>query len=193
MFKARRVVLLACLLLALPAASEAPVSPGHLTSALRWRSVGPYTGGRATAVAGIAAKPNVYYMGTAGGGVWKTEDYGHNWKSISDKDFKTGDIGALAVAPSDPNVIYVGTGDSGPRNTVMIDEGGMYKSTDGGKTWKFLGLDKTHVISWILVDPHEPRRRVRGGVGASVRVQSRPRGVQDHRRRPDLEEDPVRR
>jgi photosystem II stability/assembly factor-like uncharacterized protein len=156
MFKARRVLLLLCLTLALPAASEAPVSPGHLTGALRWRSVGPYTGGRVTAVAGIAAKPNVYYMGTAGGGVWETEDYGYSWKSLSDKDFKTGNIGALAVAPSDPSVIYVGTGDSGPRNTVMIDEGGMYKSTDGGRTWSFLGLDKTHIISWILVDPRNP-------------------------------------
>jgi photosystem II stability/assembly factor-like uncharacterized protein len=156
MFNARRVVLIACLLLALPAASEAPVPPGHLASALRWRSVGPYTGGRVTAVAGIPDQPNVYYMGTAGGGVWKTEDYGHNWKSISDKDFRTGDIGAVAIAPSDPNVIYVGTGDSGPRNTVMIDEGGMYKSTDGGKTWKLTGLAATHIISWILVDPHNP-------------------------------------
>ena len=122
MFNARRVLLLSCLPLVLPAA---PVSPSHLTSALRWRSVGPYTGGRVTAVAGIAEEPNVYYMGTAGGGVWKTEDYGQSWKSISDKDFKTGNIGAVAVAPSDSNVIYVGTGDSGPRNTVMIDQGGM--------------------------------------------------------------------
>ncbi len=156
MFNARSVLLLSCLPLALPVSAGAPVSPGHLTSALHWRSVGPYTGGRVTAVAGIADKPNVYYMGTAGGGVWKTEDYGHTWKSVSDKDFKTGDIGAVAIAPSDPNVIYVGTGDSGPRNTVMIDEGGMYKSTDGGKTWKLLGLEKTHVISWILIDPKNP-------------------------------------
>jgi photosystem II stability/assembly factor-like uncharacterized protein len=156
MFKARRVVLLACLFLALPAASGPPVSPDQLTSALRWRSVGPYTGGRVTAVAGIPDQPNVYYMGTAGGGVWKTDDYGHSWRSISDKDIKIGDIGALAIAPSDPNVIYVGTGDSGPRNTVMIDEGGMYKSTDGGKSWTFLGLDKTHIITWILIDPHNP-------------------------------------
>jgi len=156
MLKARRVVLLACLLLALPAWSGPPDSPDHLTSALRWRSVGPYTGGRVNAVAGIADKPNVYYMGTAGGGVWKTEDYGHHWKNISDKYFKTGNIGALAISPSDPNVIYVGTGDSGPRNTVMIDEGGMYRSTDGGKTWNLMGLEKTHIISWILVDPHNP-------------------------------------
>jgi photosystem II stability/assembly factor-like uncharacterized protein len=154
MFKPHRVLLLACLPVFLAAAPTEP--PGHLTSALHWRSVGPYTGGRVTTVAGIAAEPNVFYMGTAGGGVWESEDYGHSWKNVSDKDFKTGNIGAMAIAPSDPNTIYVGTGDSGPRNTVMIDEGGMYKSTDGGKTWKLIGLEQTHVISWILVDPHNP-------------------------------------
>ena len=136
-------------------------------------------------MAGIPSEPNVYYMGTAGGGVWKTDDYGHSWKNISDKDFKTSNIGAMAIAPSDSNVIYVGTGDSGPRNTVLIDEGGMYKSTDGGKTWHLVGLEATHIISWILVDP-------RRGARPSLRAQSRPRGVQDHRRWEVLEKDPVR-
>ncbi|MEJ2187599.1 MAG: glycosyl hydrolase, partial [Gemmatimonadota bacterium] len=84
-------------------------------------------------------------------------DYGHNWKDISGKDFKTGSIGALAIAPSDSEVIYVGTGDSGPRNTVLTTpNGGMYKSVDGGKTWTHIGLGKTHIISWIVVDPHDP-------------------------------------
>jgi photosystem II stability/assembly factor-like uncharacterized protein len=155
MFKARCVLLLSILSLALPAAFAAPVPRGQLTSALRWRSVGPYTGGRVTTVAGIAAEPNVFYMGTAGGGVWETDDYGHNWKNISDKDFKTGSIGAMAIAPSNPKIIYVGTGDSAPRNTVLTGEG-MYKSTDGGKTWTFIGLGETHIISWILVDPKNP-------------------------------------
>ncbi len=152
---ARRVLLLACLPLALAATPGAPVPPAHLTSALRWRSVGPYTGGRVTTVAGIAGEPNVFYMGTAGGGVWKTDNYGSSWKSISDKDFKTGNIGAMAIAPSDSDVIYVGTGDSAPRNTVLTGEG-MYKSTDGGKTWSFIGLGDTHIITWILVDPSNP-------------------------------------
>ncbi|MGH7689337.1 MAG: WD40/YVTN/BNR-like repeat-containing protein, partial [Gemmatimonadaceae bacterium] len=159
MFKAPHVLLLSCLALALPAVAgtpaPAPVSPGQLTSALRWRSVGPYTGGRVTAVAGIAADPNVFYMGTAGGGVWKSDDYGNSWTSISDKDFKTGNIGAMAIAPSDPHVIYVGTGDSAPRNTVLTGEG-MYKSTDGGKTWTYVGLGDTHIITWIVVDPANP-------------------------------------
>jgi photosystem II stability/assembly factor-like uncharacterized protein len=155
MFKARCVLLLSILSLALPAAFAAAAPPSQLTSALRWRSVGPYTGGRVTTVAGIADEPNVFYMGTAGGGVWESEDYGHSWKNISDKDFKCNNIGAMAIAPSNPKIIYVGTGDSAPRNTVLTGEG-MYKSTDGGKTWTFIGLGETHIISWILVDPNNP-------------------------------------
>jgi photosystem II stability/assembly factor-like uncharacterized protein len=155
MLKARCGVLLSCLCLALPAAFAAPMPTGKLTGALHWRSVGPYTGGRVTAVAGIADEPNVFFMGTAGGGVWKTEDYGHNWRNISDKDFKSDNIGAMAIAPSNPKVIYVGTGDSAPRNTVLTGKG-MYKSTDGGKSWKYIGLGATHIISWIVVDPRNP-------------------------------------
>ena len=155
MFAIRRAVLLAALPLALPTIHSTPVPPASLSSALRWRSVGPFTGGRVTAVAGIAAKPNVYYMGTAGGGVWESDDYGQNWRSISDTGIKTGSIGALAIAPSNPNVIYVGTGDSAPRNTVLTGAG-MYKSTDGGKTWQFIGLGDTHIITWILIDPANP-------------------------------------
>jgi len=156
MLESRCAVLLACLPLAFPAASAAQVPPGKLTSALKWRSVGPYTGGRATTVAGIPSEPNVFFQGTAGGGVWKTEDYGHTWKNVSDDDFVTSNIGAMAVAPSAPSVIYVGTGDSGPRNTVLTDEGGMYKSVDGGATWTFIGLADTHIISQIVVDPRDP-------------------------------------
>ena len=155
MFKSCRVVLFSLFALVLPGAVAAPLTPAQLASALNWRSVGPYSGGRVTTVAGIAAEPNVFYMGTAGGGVWKTTDYGQHWKNISDKDFKVGNIGAMAIAPSNPKVIYVGTGDSAPRNTVLTGEG-MYKSTDGGKTWKFIGLGATHIISKILVDPKDP-------------------------------------
>ncbi len=155
MLKARYVALLSFLSLGLSVATAAPLPAIALTGALHWRSVGPYTGGRVTAVAGIADQPNVYYMGTAGGGVWESRNYGSSWRNISDKYFKTGNIGAMAIAPSDPKIIYVGTGDSAPRNTVLTGEG-MYKSTDGGKSWKYIGLGKTHIISWILVDPHHP-------------------------------------
>jgi photosystem II stability/assembly factor-like uncharacterized protein len=142
-------------LLALSAAFAAPVPTGKLMSALAWRSVGPYSGGRVTTVAGIADQPNVFYMGTAGGGVWKTEDYGQNWRNISDRDLKSNNIGAMAIAPSNPKIIYVGTGDSAPRNTVLTGEG-MYKSTDGGRKWTYIGLGETHIISWILVAPGNP-------------------------------------
>jgi photosystem II stability/assembly factor-like uncharacterized protein len=155
MFKARYILLFSFLSLAFAAAFAAPLPADQLTSALHWRSVGPYTGGRVTTVAGIADQPNVFYMGTAGGGVWQTDDYGHSWKNISDKDFKSNNIGAMAIAPSNPQIIYVGTGDSAPRNTVLTGEG-MYKSTDGGKTWTYIGLGETHIISWILVDPNNP-------------------------------------
>ena len=155
MLKARHVVLLFGLSLVSSAAFATPLPTGKLVSALQWRSVGPYTGGRVTAVAGIANRPNVFYMGTAGGGVWESEDYGHSWNPISDKDFKSNNIGAMAVSPSNPKTIYVGTGDSAPRNTVMTGHG-MYKSTDGGKTWTYIGLGKTHIISWIIVNPTDP-------------------------------------
>lgn len=131
-----------------------------LVKVLHWRSVGPYTGGRVTSVAGIADKPHVFYAGYAGSGVWKTTNAGQSWKNISAKDFKTSAIGAMAVAPSNSKIIYVGAGDSGPRNTVLPaggGTGGMYKSTDGGKTWTRIGLKKTNIISWIVVDPKNPK------------------------------------
>ncbi len=155
MFKVRHAVLLSALFLAPSAAVAAPVPTGKLAGALAWRSVGPYSGGRVTTVAGVADEPNVFYMGTAGGGLWETEDYGDSWRNISDKDFKSNNIGAIAIAPSNPKIIYVGTGDSAPRNTVLTGEG-MYKSTDGGRKWAYIGLGATHIISWILVAPNNP-------------------------------------
>jgi photosystem II stability/assembly factor-like uncharacterized protein len=149
------VLLAAALSLVVSAVSAATVPANELTSALHWRSVGPYLGGRVTSVAGVAGQPSLYYAAYAGGGVWKTDDYGHNWKNISDKYFKNNNVGAIAVAPSNPNIIYAGTGDSAPRNTFLTGEG-MYKSTDAGKTWSFIGLGDTHIISWILVDPKNP-------------------------------------
>ena len=155
MLKARSITWLFCLSLALSTAVGASLPMTQLTTALHWRSVGPYTGGRVTTVAGIADDPGVFYMGTAGGGVWKSDDYGHRWKNISDKDFKSDNIGAMAIAPSNPKILYVGTGDSAPRNTVLTGEG-IYKSIDGGKTWRFVGLGDTHIISQIVVDPKNP-------------------------------------
>ena len=143
------------LALVLLTAAAAAVPPTDLTAALHWRSVGPYLGGRVTSLAGVPAEPSLFYMATAGGGVWKTEDYGHNWQNISDKYFKTGSVGAIAIAPSNPKIIYAGTGDPAIRNTFLTGDG-MYKSTDAGKTWSRIGLESTEVISQIIVDPNDP-------------------------------------
>lgn len=130
-------------------------TPKQLVSALHWRSVGPYIGGVVIAVTGVEQVPHRYYMGSTGGGVWESNDYGQTWKNISDKYFDNNNIGAIAVAPSNPKVIYVGTGNPDIRNTMLTGDG-MYKSTDGGKKWTKDGLAATHVISCIVVDPKNP-------------------------------------
>ncbi|MGH8279902.1 MAG: WD40/YVTN/BNR-like repeat-containing protein [Gammaproteobacteria bacterium] len=141
--------------LAIPNVLAASVPPTKLSSALHWRSLGPYRGGIVEAVAGVVQKPNVFYMGAGGGGVWETTNYGHLWKNVSDKYFKNNNIGAIAVAPSNPDVIYAGTGNPAFRNTFLTGDG-VYRSTDGGETWSHVGLDKTGIISWIIVDPNNP-------------------------------------
>ena len=151
----RSLCVIGSLLLGAPMALAATVPPSALTGALHWRSLGPYRGGIVETVAGIANEPNHYYMGAGGGGVWESEDYGSNWRNISDKYFKNNNIGAIAVAPSNPKVIYVGTGNPAFRNTFLTGDG-MHKSTDGGKTWTHIGLEKTGIISWIIVDPSDP-------------------------------------
>ncbi|HSR39162.1 MAG TPA: hypothetical protein VLL95_09640, partial [Phnomibacter sp.] len=103
---------------------------------LQWRNLGPTRGGRSVASSGVVGQPFTYYMGSTGGGVWKTEDGGITWNNISDGFFKTGSIGAIAVAESDPNVIYVGTGEHAVRGVMTSAGDGVYKSTDAGKTWK---------------------------------------------------------
>lgn len=122
--------------------------------ALQWRLVGPFRGGRAGTVTGVADRPNLYYMGTAGGGVWKTEDGGNTWSCISD-GFFGGSIGAVAVAESDPNVIYVGEGEQTLRGNVSSGHG-LWRSTDAGKTWHFIGLDDSEHIGRIRVHPKDP-------------------------------------
>jgi len=123
---------------------------------LRWRDIGPFRGGRTVGAAGIAGQPNVFYIGVNNGGVWKTDDFGRTWKPIFD-DQPTGSIGALALAPSDPNTIYVGSGEGLQRPDLSTGDG-MYKSTDGGQTWRHLGLRDAQQIPAILVDPRNPNR-----------------------------------
>ena len=126
-----------------------------LLKGLQWRSIGPFRGGRSTAVAGVTSQQNVFYFGATGGGVWKTNDAGLNWEAISDEYFKTGSVGAIGISESDPNVIYVGMGESPIRGNVSHGDG-VYKSTDAGKTWKHIGLDDTRQIARVRVHPHNP-------------------------------------
>ncbi len=125
-------------------------------AAMHWRAIGPTRAGRARAVAGVASQPNVAYIGFDNGGVWRSTDYGSNWEPIFDST-GMGSIGAIAVAPSDPNVIYVGTG-AGIIRPDLATGDGVYKSTDGGKTWTHLGLFDTQMIAGIDVDPKDPNR-----------------------------------
>ncbi len=139
------------------------VYPDNLLAGLRWRDVGPLRGGRSYAVAGHANQPDIFYFGSVGGGVWKTENAGRTWLPISDSLGDTaggipiGSIGAIAVAPSNPNIVYVGTGEPDIRSQHSYGIG-MFKSTDAGKTWTHIGLDATQHIGRVAVDPANPNR-----------------------------------
>ncbi len=132
------------------------VSPGTYFAPAKWRNIGPYRGGRSVAATGVVGYPFTYYMGTVGGGVWKTTDAGVSWQNISDGQFKTSSVGAIAVAESDPNIVYVGMGEHAVRGVMSSYGDGVYKSTDAGKTWAHLGLQLTRHIAAIRIDPKNP-------------------------------------
>jgi photosystem II stability/assembly factor-like uncharacterized protein len=155
-------------LLTLPTAargqvSVAPAAQGDevraagdpFVAGLRWRNIGPNRGGRSIAVAGSADRPLEYFFGATGGGLWKTIDGGTTWKPVSDKAFETSSVGAVAVAPSNPDVVYVGMGETQLRGNIIQGDG-VYKSTDGGKTWAHVGLETTRAIARIRVHPKNP-------------------------------------
>ena len=122
---------------------------------MRFRNIGPFRGGRVTAVAGVRGQRNVAYQGATGGGVWKTTDDGASWEPMSDRDFRTGSVGAVAVAESDPNVVWAGMGEAPIRGNVSHGDG-VWRSTDAGRTWKHLGLAATQQISALRVHPKDP-------------------------------------
>lgn len=163
-----RIGTIASLMLSCFTAASSPQEiPPDAYSGMRWRFLGTHRGGRITAVAGVVGQPNLYYVGTPNGGVWKTDDGGRDWKPIFDS-IHVASIGALAVAPSNPNVIYVGTGEQSRGH-------GVYKSTDAGATWSPAGLSENHFISSIVVDPKNPDIVVAGAFGNPTKTE--PRGL----------------
>jgi photosystem II stability/assembly factor-like uncharacterized protein len=138
-----------------PAQSATVSIDASLFTSLRWRAIGPARGGRSQAAAGSAARPLEYYFGATGGGVWKTTDGGVNWRPVSDRFFKSSTVGAIAVSESNPDVVYVGMGETQLRGNIIQGDG-VYKTTDAGRTWTHVGLEKTRAISRIRVHPTNP-------------------------------------
>jgi len=134
--------------------SEPIVNPS-LYGGMKYRMVGPFRGGRVTAVTGIAEEPNTFFFGGTGGGVWKTDDAGHHWLPIADEYLTVGNVGAIDVADSDPNVIYVGTGSACIRGNISVGRG-LWKTTDGGDTWSFIGLPESGAVGSLAVHPDDP-------------------------------------
>ena len=147
-------IAVAALTIAVHAASPS-IDPA-MYSALQWRHVGPFRGGRTVGAAGVVQQPNVFYIGVNNGGVWKTTDYGHTWTPLFDAQ-PTQSIGTVAVAPSNPDIVYVGSGEGLQRPDLSVGDG-IYRSTDAGHTWQHLGLRNARQIAAIVVDPHDPNR-----------------------------------
>src|SRR6201981_1416354 len=124
---------------------------------MQWRCIGPFRGGRTVAITGVQGQPNLFYMAAVNGGVWKTTDFGKTWSPIFDQAGISGSVGAIAVAPSNSNAIYVGSGEGLQRPDLAVGDG-MYKSADAGKTWTHLGLRDAQQITAIVVDPKDAER-----------------------------------
>jgi len=144
--------------------SATPVSPAaSLLAPLQWRAIGPFRGGRALAVTGVQGEPHHYYFGAVNGGVWETQDAGRTWAPVFDAA-GVGSIGAIAVAPSDPKVLYVGTGEADMRSNIAQGEG-VFRSADGGRTWTRIGLEDSRQIGRILIDPRDPNTVIVAALG----------------------------
>ena len=175
------VLLVALAIAAAPRAIQAQngdtnttVNP-QLYEALEYRMVGPTRGGRSTAVAGYPDRLHSFLMGTVGGGIWRTDDAGITWTNISDGYLNVGPVGALAVAPTNSNIVYAGTGSGGVRGNVSIGDG-MYRTTDDGRTWQWIGLPESRHINRIWIHPDDPDHVYVAALG-SVFGPSEDRGV----------------
>ncbi len=169
------------------APATAPQFDSASLAALQWRNIGPFRGGRVVAVTGVPEQPRTFYFGGVGGGVWKSTDGGDTWANITDGQLKTASVGAIAVAPSDPNVIYVGMGEHPIRGVMTSHGDGVYKSTDAGRTWTHVGLDRTRQISRIRIHPADPDTRLRRRAGRRLRPDEGSRCLPLDRRRHDLD------
>jgi len=159
MLMPKQLLTVVLLFIAIISNSQAPKDSSGLNDyfkPVKWRCIGPFRGGRSNCATGVVGNPAVYYQGSTGGGVWKTEDMGLTWRNISDGFFKTGSVGAVAVAESDANIVYVGMGEHAVRGVMTSHGDGVYKSTDAGKTWKKTGLDLTQHIARIIIHPKDP-------------------------------------
>ena len=158
----KHILLFFCLLISfnLCAQKKSAVAPAtifkdSLFSDMKWRNIGPFRSGRSLAVTGVAGDELTYYAGLAGGGVWKTSDGGYTWDAVSDTNFHSSSVGALAIAASNHNVVYAGMGEVEMRGNISFGDG-VYKSIDAGKTWKHMGLDETNAIGTMVVHPQNP-------------------------------------
>jgi len=173
MLMRKRIILVLSLLAISVSTLNAQEANKDILGALHYRHIGP-TGNRLTSVVGIPGQPNIYYVGAASGGVWKTIDGGVHWDPVFDSQ-PVSSIGALAIAPSDPNIVWAGTGEPWIRSHISVGEG-IYKSTDAGKTWKLMGLEKTGRISRVVIDPENPDIVLVGALGHAYGPQQE-RGV----------------
>jgi len=171
------VLFVTCALVApsLQAKTAPPQYGSEQWSGLHFRQVGPWRGGRVTAVTGVPSQPRTFYMGTVGGGVWKTVDAGASWTNVSDGQIPVGSMGAVGVADSDPNIVYAGTGSSKIRSNVSIGRG-IYKSVDAGKTWTFVGLRDVGQIATVRINPTNPDEVFVAAIGNPF-ADSKERGV----------------
>ena len=150
----RAALMAAVALQPLVAQSAGGIDP-RATQSLRFRNVGPFRGGRVTTVAGVPQRKLEFYLGASGGGIWKTTDAGHHWNNVSDGFLSTGSIGAIRVAPSNPDIVWAGTGSDGIRSNVIVGRG-VYRSTDAGKSWQFRGLRDIGQVGAMVVHPTNP-------------------------------------
>ncbi len=172
--------------------SSSPPNSTTRRSTARWSGASwvRHRGGRSTAVAGSASRPNEYYFGAAGGGLWKTTDGGQTWRPVTDGQLTSSSVAAVGVCPANPDVVYIGTGETELRGNIMQGDG-VYKSTDAGKTWTHIGLEPTQSIAKIVGPPRQLRRGVGGRPRRAIRAERGAWRLQDDGRRLHLAQGPL--